>query len=245
MDDDKRIKNCRYHVPYFCKGIKGPNGSFLLNAENSESNIADVCTNDSNDKVGSTYYRNRTDGMLYSSIMLSRMKMIIERLEDNDEWEKLKVICPEDCDKCDCYKSMFIEFPLTVNNIKVEAIDMNDVLGARRIGRLCAVRPCMNDDKTANKKTYLGIYLGDQPWHISVSYNDSNKELNVSPIGNPAIYVPDLRKIVRGASSWWKFIESEEELSDITDDDIDSQFYVMLAKKYFGEDDGKIKPDSI
>ena len=245
MNDDRRIKRCRYRVPYFCKGIKGPDGSFLLNEEHSKSKIANICTNNFNDEIGSTYYQNKVDEVLYSSIMLSRQRMIIERLESDNEWEKLKVICPEDCDKCEYYKSMFIEYPLTVNNIKVEDIDMNNVLRANRIGSPCAVRPCTDDNKAINDKTYFGIYLGEQPWYISVSYNSDNGELNVSPIGNPAIYVPSLKKIVRGASSWWKFIESADELSDITDEDIDGQFYVSMMKEYFGEDDGEIKPDSV
>jgi hypothetical protein len=49
---------------------------------------------------------------------------------------------------------------------------------------------------------------------------------------NPAIFVPELNDIVYGAASWWGEIEDEDELNDlITDDTIESVWYVKLLKK--------------
>ena len=47
---------------------------------------------------------------------------------------------------------------------------------------------------------------------------------------NPAIYVFDLQRIIFGAESWWSIIENQEELKDITDDDINNQWYVKALK---------------
>jgi hypothetical protein len=49
-------------------------------------------------------------------------------------------------------------------------------------------------------------------------------------LNNPAIYVPELRKIIFGCGSWWSEIESPDEIKDITDDDIENCWYVRLAK---------------
>ena len=49
-------------------------------------------------------------------------------------------------------------------------------------------------------------------------------------MSNPAIYVPELRKIVFGCESWWGEIQSPDEIKDITDDDISNVWYVKLVK---------------
>ena len=74
------------------------------------------------------------------------------------------------------------------------------------------------------------MYLGNQPWSQTVSYNEESGELTVGMASNPAIYVFDLQRIIFGAESWWGIIESPEELKDITDDDINSQWYVKALK---------------
>ena len=55
--------------------------------------------------------------------------------------------------------------------------------------------------------------------------------MNVSTTGNPAIYVPELGKIIFGMESWWGIIESPEELKDISDDDISNTWYVKLLQE--------------
>ena len=42
---------------------------------------------------------------------------------------------------------------------------------------------------------YLGLYLGNQPWSQTVSYNNKSGELTVGMATNPAIYVFDLQPL--------------------------------------------------
>ena len=69
-----------------------------------------------------------------------------------------------------------------------------------RAGSLVKIRPC---NKEYGDKTYLGLYLGNQPWSQTVSYNKELGELTVGVATNPAIYVFDLQRIIFGAESWW------------------------------------------
>lgn len=97
------------------------------------------------------------------------------------------------------------------------------------IGKPVAVRPC---GKEYEGKTYFGIYLGDFPlsfsWQIK---SDDPKKMLVKPcFGNPAIFVPAIRKTIFGCESWWHEIENEEALKQITDEDINGTWYVQLMK---------------
>lgn len=47
------------------------------------------------------------------------------------------------------------------------------------------------------------------------------------------MFVPELGRIVWGCGSWWHKIKSEDDLRQITDDDIDKVCYVQLAKRFF------------
>lgn len=92
---------------------------------------------------------------------------------------------------------------------------------------LVMVRPC---GKEYNDKTYLGFLIGDVPLGSSVSIKDGKIQLEYSSY-NPAIYVPDLNKVVFGAESWWGAIESEEDFKNITDKDINDVWYVKAFKE--------------
>ena len=138
--------------------------------------------------------------------------------------ERIVHVTQDDCEKCKKYKSKYIEYPLTINGIDVEKLNYKD----NSCGRLVKIRPCSDDCKG---KTYLGIYLGRLPYMVNVSFHEDSERLSVSGVGNPAIFVPELKKIVFGMESWWGYIESEEELKDITDDDIGNQWYVKMLKE--------------
>jgi hypothetical protein len=127
---------------------------------------------------------------------------------------------------CDNHKSPYIEYPIEVSKINID----NQVTGLRdkSIGRFVSIRPCA---KEYQNKTYLGIYLGDLPTSNHVTHNDETKELNISFTTNPAILVFDLKKIVYGYESWWRLIESEEDLKQITDTDIDNVWYMKVLKE--------------
>lgn len=60
--------------------------------------------------------------------------------------------------------------------------------------------------KNYNEKTYIGIYIGDLPIQILTSYKESTGQLINSTMNNPAIFVPELKKIIYGCESWWKTI---------------------------------------
>jgi hypothetical protein len=48
---------------------------------------------------------------------------------------------------------------------------------------------------------------------------------------NPAIFVPELNKVIFGYESWWSEITTEEELNNvITDHTIENVWYVKLLK---------------
>lgn len=97
------------------------------------------------------------------------------------------------------------------------------------VGGFVAVRPC---GKEYEGKTYLGILLGEFPQ--GVSYSQSKEDPDVIEVklshGNPAMYVPSLKKTIFGCESWWNKIKQPEDLKDISDEDINSTWYVQALK---------------
>jgi hypothetical protein len=134
-----------------------------------------------------------------------------------------KEICDGECDNCEHYNSRFIEYPITVTAIEQKPIDYSDILYKSYVGKSVAVRPC------GAEKTYLGVFLGELPTSSNVSL-DKNGKLTVSHMFNPAMFVPELNKIVFGCESWWKVLQNEEDFSSITDADIDNVWYVKALK---------------
>ena len=132
-----------------------------------------------------------------------------------------------DCENCENFKSRYIEYPITVNEIKVDEWDQYTLFHRDEIGHLARVRPCGEEYEG---KTYVGIFLGEIPMSTHVSYNNKDGKLTVRPMPNPAIFVPELKKIIFGCESWWSIIKSEDEVKDITDEDINSQWYVQALK---------------
>lgn len=128
------------------------------------------------------------------------------------------------CETCEKYKSRYIEYPLTIDSIDVDPIKTDS--WSAKTGDFVAVRPC--GDKYGGK-TYLGIFIGDLPIQSMVSFNEKTRTLRVSTMGNPAMLVPQLNKIIYGCGSWWHKIKSEKELREITDGDINDTWYVKMA----------------
>jgi hypothetical protein len=123
-----------------------------------------------------------------------------------------------------------IKFPIEVSSIKNEPLykDINNPSGwLAACGDLVQVRPVGEKYK---EKTYLGILLGDLPLEVFIMHNRETKELKIEPYRNPAIFVPELKEIIWGCGSWWSEIESEEELRQISNDDIQNVWYVKLLK---------------
>lgn len=157
-------------------------------------------------------------------------RKLMQERRDAEEDDMSVCVSNEQCENCPDYESRFIEYPIQVNSIKYNKPKQ---LMMGRAGSLVKIRPC---NKEYGGKTYLGLYLGNQPWSQTVSYNKELGELTVGMATNPAIYVFDLQRIIFGAESWWGIIESLEELKDITDDDINSQWYVKALKAMHNEE---------
>ena len=127
--------------------------------------------------------------------------------------------------ECPDFKSRYLEFPLAVQGIELRGC----LPSMREVGKLVRVRLCDDD------KTYLGVYLGELARAPMAYTRSDSQNLIVSLYQNPALYVPALSRIVWGDESWWSIIESEDDLRDISNDDIASQWYVRLAKDLFSK----------
>lgn len=158
-------------------------------------------------------------------------KVVVE----NKCTKKNIVVNEKDCEKCDMFNSRYIEYPIEVAKIDINNDTYN--MYANRVGEFVKVRPCA---KQYNNRTYLGILLGDIPTQPHVSYDRKSKELSVSLIGNPAIFVPELKKIVYGYESWWGAITSADDMKElhISDEDIENVWYVKAMKEMLSPEEG-------
>lgn len=141
-------------------------------------------------------------------------KTLGEKIENKHE------INVDDCEKCSQFKSKYIEYPITV-----QEMDVKDPKAWGICFDPVKVRLCKDD------KTYFGILLGNFTWMTHVTYNEDKEKLEVSTITNPCILLPEQKKIVFGAESWWCRINPGEDISDITDSDIENTWYVKLLKE--------------
>ena len=81
------------------------------------------------------------------------------------------------------------------------------------------------------------LLLGDLPIGAFISFHHDDQKLHISPLCNPAIFVPELKKIIYGCESWWGEIESPEDFKEITSEDINNLWYVQLLKVMTGKED--------
>jgi hypothetical protein len=122
-----------------------------------------------------------------------------------------------------------MEFPITVKSVEWDEDIGNPVSPARlfgaKPGAWVSVRPVGDD------KTYLGVMVGDY-CTPSLKFNRETGVLTVtkSLLGNPAMWVPDLARVVMGRESWWGEIKSADNLRRITDADIENVWYVRALK---------------
>jgi hypothetical protein len=119
-----------------------------------------------------------------------------------------------------------LEFPCEISGIAREKVGAFSPFTSHKPFTLVAIRPC---DKELNGKTFLGIYVGDIAHDVSAYRCNESGVLTVGfGMHNPAIWVPELERIVWGCESWWGKIESEEQLRQITDEDIGNIWYVKM-----------------
>ena len=136
------------------------------------------------------------------------------------------------CENCPHFKSKFIEYPVTINKIDVEEFEYNTALG-HKVGEIVKIRPCGDE---YHGKTYMGVLLGDLPMAARIGLNEKTQVLSVKPMYNPAIFVPELNKIIFGAESWWATVKSEDELTEISDELINNQWYMRMLKSIAGKE---------
>jgi hypothetical protein len=145
-----------------------------------------------------------------------------------DELAKhLRNASPDDsdppCEECDGKGEVPRRYPIIVQRLSFRADTR--VLQPNLFGRSgwVAVRPCSDD---AEGKTFLGYLLGDLAQSASVSLTRDGT-LNIGfGAHNPAMFVPDLGRVVMGYESWWSQIKTEADLRQITDADITNVWYV-------------------
>lgn len=131
-----------------------------------------------------------------------------------------------------------MEFPVQVNGIRW-ADPSSPVIREKgfltKCGDMVAVRPCAEEYEN---KTFLGILLGDVALNVNVSWDEEKSEL-VLDRGhyNPIIFIPDRNAIVYGCGSWWGRIKSEEQLKQITDEDIQNIWYVKALQQLAKDED--------
>lgn len=112
--------------------------------------------------------------------------------------------------------------------IEVIGIHHSDVpvLYPAKTQKWVAVRPV---DPELEGKTYLGVLLGNMAQGCGAWFK--NGVLEIEPMShNPAIYCPDLHRVIMGSGSWWHELESPKDLQEITDLDINSTWYVKALK---------------
>lgn len=122
-----------------------------------------------------------------------------------------------------------IEYPIEVNSIEFDQASTVQNGWRCKCGDFVSIRPCADAYKD---KTYLGVYIGDIARGQAVSHNKETGNLKVMhTMHNPAIFVPDLGKVIYGMESWWGIIKDEQSLRQITDNDIDNVWYVRALKQ--------------
>lgn len=101
--------------------------------------------------------------------------------------ETPRSISAEDCEKCQKYRSKYIQFPISISGIENQQIPTEP----EGICRWVRIRP---SSSKFEDRTYLGIFLGTLPIGISTSYEENTGKLSNHVVCNPAILVPDLKR---------------------------------------------------
>ena len=145
-----------------------------------------------------------------------------------DGWEddKVRAVAKEECENCDRFDSRYIEYPLAINGIENMKIDTSGL--DHECGCLCEIKPCGEEYKG---KSYIGFYLGDLPIAICSSFDKNTGILKNRTMNNPAIFVPELKRIIYGCESWWREIKSAEDFKGISEEDINNTWYVKMLNE--------------
>jgi len=122
----------------------------------------------------------------------------------------------------------FIQYPIQVNGIGQGAQKVLQPPLIRKDTKWVKIRTVHEEHEG---KTFLGILLGDLASSATAVFNPQDGILTIGVSGhNPAIYVPDLHRVIMGYESWWGPVEGPEDLHKITDATIDNIWYVRALK---------------
>lgn len=102
-------------------------------------------------------------------------------------------------------------------------LSVETLLGEKQ-GTLCAVRP------VGDEKTHVGFLLGDLGVNLHFGYLAGDQVVVFSYDYNPALFVPELGRVIMGYECWWSSIKSEDQLREITNEDIENQWYVKVLR---------------
>lgn len=119
-----------------------------------------------------------------------------------------------------------MKFPITVNSVEWDDVTpIGAPLFGPKPGAWVSVRPVKDE------KTYLGIMLGDYK-EPKLRFDSKTGALAVAQsfLGNPAMWVFDLNRVVMGYESWWGEVKDENDLRKISDADIDNIWYVKAIR---------------
>jgi len=134
-------------------------------------------------------------------------------------------LCPDWMAEMLSEKHRVIEYPVQITGIARSA---DAVLEAEKNTKWVAVRSC---DPAHGEKTYLGMMLGRMATAVGAQLSkDGVLEIGFG-MHNPAMYVPELHEVVMGNGSWWSRIEKPEDLSKITNADINDIWYVRALRE--------------
>lgn len=122
---------------------------------------------------------------------------------------------------CDRYKN--IEYPLEVKDIQFSNFKPTNYFRCET-GGLVSIRPCKEE------KSYIGFMLGEITIGANASFDTKEDAVHIAPHRNVAILVPSLKRIVLGSESWWKKIESEEDMEGISNEEIQNVWYVKVLE---------------
>jgi len=126
---------------------------------------------------------------------------------------------------------MTITIPEHVTSINTDRLQMprlaKPAIFPHKQGKFVMVR------KAGEDVTRLGLMLGEMPISVMALQepNEQDTVRLVPAMHNPCIYVFDTCQLVYGIESWWGEIETEGQLRQITDGDIDNVWYVKALKQ--------------
>lgn len=149
----------------------------------------------------------------YKHYCAPHAKTLGEQLEQAEKIDKSK------CEKCEHFRSRYIEYPLTIDSLELQNYKFKNIVFEPVKVRL-----------VEDNKTYFGIYIGNLPYRICASFTEEDKKLKISNVTGPCILLPEQKKIVFGHECWWSRINPDENFSEISDEDISNVWYVKLLK---------------